>query len=103
MFKTMLETCLLYLSNHICNFCPTKLQFNESIPFIGPRLNAVFLQCNRVSLVELMLKLALGLGRYALFLNFKYLSICTSFANNYTGQYHGSCPAFSIITVKCRF
>ena len=36
MFKTMLETCLLYLSNHICNFCPTKLQFNESIPFIRP-------------------------------------------------------------------
>ena len=27
MFKTMLETCLLYLSNHInfCNFCPAKI------------------------------------------------------------------------------
>ena len=25
MFKTMLETCLLYLSNHFCDFCPAKI------------------------------------------------------------------------------
>ena len=25
MFKTMLETCLVYLSNHICDFCPAKI------------------------------------------------------------------------------
>ena len=36
MFKTMLETCLLYLSNHICNFCPLKSVFNSCLIVLEP-------------------------------------------------------------------
>ena len=55
-----------------------------------------------------MLKLALGLGRYALFIfgTKILLSSVSAIARHLltiTGQYHGSCPAFSNVTVKCRF
>ena len=36
MFKTMLETCLLYLSNHICDFSPLKSVSNACFIVLEP-------------------------------------------------------------------